>query len=793
MKWLVRIPLILVLVVMLAAGVAMLWLRSSLPQTEGTVEIPGLESPVTITRDQWGVPHIEADTERDLYRALGFVHAQDRLWQMEMNRRIAQGRLAEILGSDGLGIDKYMRTLSLSHRAESAWAGISPEGQAIITAYNEGINAYLENRSGALPVEFVVLGFEPEAFSPVDSLRWMKMMAMDLSGNMSSELARLALVSRLSAQQIAEFLPAYPGEPSFVAPDLAELYGDIDLSRLQAPKDSPEPSRGSNNWVISGDRTTTGKPFLANDPHLGLSTPSLWYLAHLKLGGSDVVGVTLPSMPGVVLGRNNRVAWGFTNTGPDIQDLFLEKLVGPGDAVLTPSGPAPIRVRREVISVKDDEPVVLEVRETPNGPILSDVIEDLRERLPEGHVLALRWTALDEQDNTIESTTRVNGVTDFDSFVTALADYKIPQQNMIFADVDGNIGYFAPGKVPVRAEDNPISGKLPVPGWDARYQWQSFIPYAELPRRYNPESGIIATANEKIVDGDYPYLISNNWAPSYRGDRIRELLRATPQHDLASMMRIQADEYSSEAADLLPLMLEAAASLDDPMLQALAQWDYVMSTDRPEPLIFATWHRELARAVYADELGDQFNRFWRQRGRFMTSVLADVDGQAHWCDDIGSDALETCEDAAVAAFEASKASLIESMAGDWRQWQWGSVHQAVQEHRPFSKVPLLQRWFESRSAIGGGSNTVDVARGTWRSGSLHEVGHAASYRAIYDLSNLENSRYVIPTGQSGNVFSPHYQDMVSLWSEGTYISIPTDIDQVAEPRQLRLVPAGGRE
>ncbi len=789
-RWVLRILTGLLGLILVVSLGGFLWLRTSLLDTGGEMEMAALEQAVSIIRDENGVPHIYAETEHDLFFALGFTHAQDRLWQMEFNRRTAAGRLSEIIGEPTLGIDRFIRTLGVYRKAEEAFAGLDPATRAMFQAYVDGINARIDNWHGALPPEFLILGFEPEPWTPVDSLSWLKMMAWNLSGNWGSELARLGLAAKLTKQQLEEFYPPYPGDAVTPLPDLAQLYRDIPFKSGFATEEYQRPEgAGSNNWVVSGARTASGRPLLANDPHLGLNTPSIWYLAHLSLNGGNVVGGTLPSLPFVVLGRNDRIAWGFTNTGPDTQDLYIEKSAGDGQ-YLAPGGPRPFKIREEIIPVKNAEPVILTVRESRHGPIISDVMESVREILPDGYSLAFQWTALMPADSTANIGRSMMEARDWRDFRDAMRHFTVPQQNIVYADTDGNIGFIAPARVPVRGPENKTHGLIPAPGWDARYDWQGFIPFEELPQSLNPAEGFVATANQKIVNNDYPHFLTSVWAAPYRADTIRDRLLATDKHSVESFAAIHADTRSAMAEDILPVLLSFIDQREDEALAALNQWDRNMAADRPEPLIFMAWHRQVARLVYSDELGEDFPRFWGPKPLFIKAVLTDQNGQARWCDKVDTEPKETCGEIVTEAYDAALNGLIDQFGPNWRDWTWGGAHPIVQGHQPFGGLPVLGDLFSIKTENGGHRYSINVASASFAEGRAFEGGFGASMRAIYDLADLENSRFILPTGQSGNILSPHYSDMTPLWLDGRSIRILTDKETVLENAsgQMELRP-----
>ncbi len=793
-----RIALILLLAVILLLIIGWFWLKSAEPIIRGSITLPNLQTEVHITRDSNGVPHIEAETREDAFYAIGFAHAQDRLWQMEMHRRIASGRLAEVAGEAALSSDIFLRTLSLYDRARKAWPHQTPDARAGLIAYANGVNAYLETRRGALPPEFLLTGIRPEPWTPIDTLGWLKIMAMDLGGNYWMELARFDLSRTLDPQQLADFYPPYPGDAPHPLPDLDQLYDGLDLSTIRtAATDIGKPrGLGSNNWVVSGAHTKSGLPLLANDPHLGLTTPSLWYLAHMKVGDEDIIGASMPGSPYIVLGRNSSIAWGFTNVNPDVQDLYLEKLTDDGTAYLTPDGPEPFITREEIIHVKDAPPVTITVRETRHGPVISDGRADIRSNIPENAVIALRWTALDDDDTTASMGPEIFGAKSFEDFVEAMQHYIAPEQNMVVADTRGNIGYYAPGRVPVRSPLNDTYGLVPAPGWKAGYDWTGTIPYSELPRIYNPDNGVIATANEKIIDDSYPHYLTSEWALPYRGDRIRQLIAERAPHDTASMTAIQMDVHSGVAADLLPLMLMHSKGTDDTrlkaVLDAMSDWDLEMVGDKPQPLIFTAWHRALGKHIYADELADKFFRYQGSKVEFLRGVLSDENGKARWCNDVTTPVTETCSEMVQRALK----DALDDVAGrlgttTWEKWRWDSLHQAVQEHRPFSQVPALASFFESRNGAPGGTYTVNVAGPNFGAVDPYSFTHGPSYRVVYDLADLDASRYIIPTGQSGIMFSRHYRDMLPLWLEGRSIAIKSTIPDERSGNRLTLVPKRG--
>jgi penicillin G amidase len=805
--------LLVLAVVVAAVGGAFWYWRSVEPQVAGTLVVPGFDKPVEIVRDREGVAHIFAETDQDASAALGFAHAQDRLWQMEMNRRIANGRLSEIVGVPGLETDRFLRTIGIRRSAEAIWKNVDAETRAHLLAYARGVNAFLETSRAPLPPEFQILRVpRPEPWTPVDSIGWSLMMALDLGGNLNSEIMRLRLAQAgLSMQRIGEIIPPYPGERWPDLPDYTALYRQL-VPQTRAAADAIRPFNlglegvGSNNWVVSGARSETAKPLLANDPHLGLSAPALWYFARMTAPSGTVIGATLPGTPGVILGRNERIAWGFTNTGPDVQDLYIEKLDG-RDPMLyqTPDGWQRLQTVEEKIRVRGAADVTLTVRISRHGPIISDgASRGATSATPRGHALALRWTALDPDNLTVQAAARMNRARNWTEFQEAVSHFHSPQQNMVYADVDGNIGYVAAGRVPIRKPENDLRGLFPAPGWDARYDWAGFIPFAELPREFNPERGFRMTANERITAPGYPHHITYEWATPHRADRILELLAAREKHDLASFRAIQSDHRSNAVREILPLLLaaypegdrereRATPAREREVIEALKSFDGTMAMTRAEPLIVTAWLRELTRLVYADELGPQlFADYWDQRHVFMMTVLRGEGGAAEWCANRSVPTRAgSCATLVSRALELALDDLTRRYGADRTAWRWGIAHDARSEHRPFARAATLARVFDVRVPVPGDTYTVNVNRHTIRDEAEPFVSrHAASLRALYDMADPERSLFIHSTGQSGIPTSPLYRNYAERWAGVEYIPMRTrrsDIEQGAIGT-LRLSP-----
>lgn len=749
------------------------YVRSSLPQTEGHLVAPGLMRPVTVTRDDWGIPHIVAETEADAYFALGWVHAQDRLWQMEMQRRAGAGRLAEILGPDAVETDKFLRTLGLYRLAEASLGGLRAEVKAALQAYAAGVNAWIEGHQGALPPEFLLLGHSPEPWRPADSLVWGRLMGLQLAGNWREELLRIRLLQRLPAAKMeALWAPYPPGAPTTVALDDATA-----AAVLAAIPEIIRPRLASNAWALAGSRTESGKPLLANDPHLSFEAPILWYLATVTAPGLAMTGATVPGVPFHLLGHNGRIAWGITTTHSDLMDLFIEKPGAEPDTYLTPQGSQAFDKRDEEIRVRDAEPVRITVRATPHGPVISDVLPKRQDQ----DLLALASATLEPDDRTAQAFYLMNRANDWRQFVDALRDFHSPQQNVIYADTGGTIGFHAPGRVPIRRSGD---GLLPRPGWTGEYDWLGWIPFAELPQVIDPPTGMLVNANNQIVPSSYPYLIAAHWPEPHRAQRITNVLAARTKHNLADMERLQQDALSPVAAQFkdLPFTLEIKGEMAQAAAARLKAWDGRIDRHRPEPLIIEAWLTRLQRMILEDDLGELAASFTLIRPLFLDLVLS---GASDWCDDSRTEVGEDCAAVAARAFIAAIDDLAARYGEDMSQWRWGDAHQARFEHPVFTHVPLLNRIANLAIATDGDDFTVN--RGTYggRGDERFTHFHGAGLRAIYDLSDLTNSRFIIATGQSGNITSPHYADLLELWRDGAYVPVTP----VAGSRTLVLEPS----
>lgn len=861
LKWLSRGVLALVVLAAALAGSGYVWLRGSLPEIDGERTAYGVAAPVEVVRDRHGIPHILAGNEEDALFALGYVHAQDRLWQMEMNRRIGAGRLAEVLGAAAVDTDRLLRVLGLHRRAKASLASLDPASRRRIAAYVNGVNSWLETRDGPLPPEFLIVGFEPEPWTEADTVVWARVMALDLAREWSRDLMRLRMSEFLDPERILDFYTPYredkprgvqlpdSGSPAGEGPppdpdaesDRGPPLPGVSLpptgerspsgeengspavrparARGSAPDEAlaPAPSAhaahpstpaagfalpppsglpGSNSWAVAGAKSTTGKPLLANDPHLGLTVPSVWYFAHLSWPGRDVVGATFPGMPLVVLGHNGRVAWGLTNTGADTQDVFIEKLDPENPArYLAPDGYRRFEVHREVIKVRDGEDVVVRVRETRHGPVLDDASAGAAGASPPGHVLALAWTALRDDDLTVQAGLGLPGASDWASFADNLRQFHSPPLNVSYADVDGNIGFLVAGRIPVRPGSHPGEarpGTTPRPGWDGEHDWSGFIPFDALPQAYNPPGEALVTANHDVTRVGYPHHLTFEWAAGYRAERILERLASRPRHDTESFRSLQQDRVSLFARALLPRLRSVDLGGESSPLARRARdllegWEGDMDPERPEPLVFHAWIWEFGRLVTADELGPLQRQAWGRKGAFIQRIL---ETSEVWCDDLATGYVENCDEMLARALEGAVHRLAESQGDDPAAWRWGHEHHALAEHRPLASSPLAPL-FNLEGPAPGSIYTVNSFEFSPLDGERPFTStHGPSLRAIYDLADLDRSLFIHSTGQSGNVLSPLYDSFEEGWRNGEYVTIPTRREKFEDGAlgRLRLVP-----
>ncbi len=783
---------------------------TTLPKTGGEMPLPGLRADTSITRDSYGVPHIRAASHSDAVFTLGFVHGQDRLWQLEMHRRIARAELAEILGAPALPTDKFLRTLGVLRNAEAIFANLDAETQALVQAYADGINAAIlltKENPVLLSPEFLALNTRPGTWTAKEVIAWQTMMAWELSGNMPRELLRFDLASRMSAQKLSQLLPT---EPYQALPDLAAFYSPLRSGAAGASKSidvagflasipgSAKEGIGSNQWVVSGQRTQSGKPLLANDPHLALTAPALWYLAHLSAPGLEVIGGTVPGLPYVLAGRSDVHAWGLTSNAMDTQDVYLERLIpGQEDSYDSGQGPKKFEIREEIIRVKDAKSEKILVRSSRHGPIISDahlpMQEGLRMRsLGQSYVMALRWTALDSKDFTVRAGLKVNRAKNWSEFNRALDDFASPPQNFTYANNEGFTTMLAAGRVPVRDTRNSLRGLAPALGWESVYDWQGWVPRTQLSAIEAPASGVLINANNRIDSDRAGTFVGAEWSLPYRFNRINEVLKLQAKHDVKSMQALQSDQMSLMMKEVLPALLKARAlsSTGTDALAVLRSWDGTMSIDAAAPAIALAWVDQLRRDLIVDEVGSanlQRLEALRSSSDLLVKSLNEP-GHSAWCDDTRTRAIERCDEVLSASLETTVNRLSKRFGRSMDSWRLGDLSVSLSEHRPFGKNPLLAKIFDLKARGGGDTFSVNVARNDpWHETDPYATRWAASYRAVYDLADVDRSVFIVSTGQSGHRLSPHYSDLVERWTANEAIpmlSTKEAIDRSAESMLL---------
>ncbi|MDE0703273.1 MAG: penicillin acylase family protein [Rhodospirillaceae bacterium] len=765
LRWTLRIAVTLVLMLAVAGVVMFFWFRTSLPRLDGSVTVAGLEKPVSIVRDRRGIPHIYAGTENDAWFALGYVHAQDRLFQMEMQRRAGQGRLAEIVGPPGLRADRLFRTLGLYRRAQDSVKHLAPGQLKMLEAYAAGVNQWLKTRKGTLPPEFNLTGLEFEPWKPADTLVWGKLMAVRLSTDWRGELLRARIVQKAGKEALPVLFPPYPGDgPVTVGPYREGLLKGVDFGALLAALPAEVRGGGASNvWALGPGRTTTGAAILASDPHLGMNAPVLWYVAHISAPGLTLSGATVPGGPLLIMGHNGHIAWGLTTTYIDTDDVILEKL-DPADPnrYMADGRSVPFQYRTETIKVRFGADVRLTIRESRNGPAL-DYNEELREYGEKnGRVAVLRAPWLSRADTSAVAFAGINKARNWAEFRNALRLFIGPIQNFLYADTAGNIGYLVPGVVPIRKR--PDAGWLPQDGADPGTALAGTIPFDSLPQSFNPPGGVLINANNRIAGSDYPYFLSQSWGDHYRAARIAQMLAAKERFTPDEVARMQADHVSLAARATLPLLLKAEPADDRQrrVLEMLKAWDGAMALTRPEPLIYAAWFRELNRRLYADELGEVAKRYVSNRPDVVIGILTK---HRQWCDDVGTDATEDCPAILRASLAAALDFLSDRLGDDPAVWRWGDLHYAEMRHQAFGPIPLLGRLTTIRIAANGSRFTVTKAPADFRSGNSYATRQGPGFRGVYDFSDLKKSRFTLSSGQSGNPYSEYYDNLVQEWRD----------------------------
>jgi penicillin G amidase len=843
------------LIAVIVGGAALAWITGrALPETTGSVRLPGLDFGATVRRDIHGIAQITASTTHDLFMTQGFVHAQERMWQMDVWRHIGSGRLSELFGHGSLDTDRFIRTLGWRQAAERDLAAMPSDVRAILDAYSAGVNAWLDGHRDRLGLAYVVTGSTPESWTALDTLVFGKLQAWNLGGNMDAELFRYLADQRLGDPALTDQLfptrefgpvivpesggaepeamagttsgvppaPAWPRSTAAGVPPLTALQADgwravgasahrsLAVAGLDAGGDAlaSDHAIGSNDWVVAPSLSATGGALLANDPHLGISMPSVWYVNGLHCVRVDdacpwdVVGVTFPGVPGVVLGHNARIAWGVTNTNPDVEDLVIETVDAADPAhYIGPDGTSlPFVTRTEHISVAGGDPVELTVRSTVHGPILNDVDA----RLADAPLMALRWTAIDPAvgpDGTLEAFLRVDTARDFDAFRSALSTFVAPAQNFVYADVDGHIGYQLPGSIPIRSDPDD-RGLRPVNGSDGSGEWTGRIGFADLPSAYDPVEGWLVSANNAVVDPGDPRFIGADFDPGYRAERIIDQINDRAQDGLTvpEMSAIQNDTAPLRARDIVLMLSDAHTATPDGALIAarIADWDGACLVDSRGCAAYMAWEYRVTRDIFDDDLADLARDYVGSAPSWVALSNLLQDPAASWWDDVSTpDVKETAPGIVGRAMDEAGAELRAAI-GDPGEWTWGRLHTATFREATIgtaSGIGPLEWYFNAGPVVVGGAagaidNTYyrfdrayadpgDPEAPIVGIAGIFSVTNLPSYRLAIDLKDLDGARIVITTGQSGNPFDHHYSDQIEPWRTGGTLPLPFTPEAVA--------------
>lgn len=798
-RWLVRLASALIIFAVAVVTLVYYFASRSLPDYEVTLEVAGISAPVEIVRDNANVPHIFGETDADVFFALGMAHAQDRLWQMTMLRRTAQGRLSELFGARTLPIDSLIRRLDLYPLSQKSVSALDAETQSALQAYSSGVNAWIDQvnqgaRGRGAP-EMWVFNQAIAPWQPADSVSIIKLMSLQLSSHLEEEVLRARTSLILSDEnRLNDILPEAPGAGVAALPNYASLMPNVPRyapnNRMAFDPISPVVPRtlagASNAWAAGITRSATGSTLLANDPHLGLTAPSIWYLARLELETGGVIGGTIPGVPVVMLGRSADLGWGITSSYLDDQDVYIEE-VNPSDAnqYRVPNGWANFETRESIIRIKDAPSITLQLQWTVNGPVLPPDQYDLATIRPPGHVTVLGWTALSDEDTTMQAAMGLMRARTVEAGIAAAQDYVAPSQMLTLADRN-SVGLKLIGRVPNRSPDHVTQGRLPHFGYLPQNRWDGWRDYAENPEWIDPLGGIVGNTNNKITNAPFPAHVSHMWGDSQRVNRWRLLMQAREVHTRDSFIEAQSDTVSYTARSILPLIGanlwftgEAAPEgtsekLRQDALALLAEWNGEMNEHLPEPLLYAAWMRALQDRLIRDELGPLSHEYTHVEPLFIERVFRNRDGAAAWCDVLQSAPQETCSDIARLALDDALIWVAANHGTALESLRWGDAHEATHDHPALGEAPVL-RWFVNiRQSTSGGDNTLMRGRTSGTGDDPFLNVHAAAYRGVYDFADPDSSVFITSTGQSGHFLSRHYDDLGDLWRRGEYIPMSLD-------------------
>lgn len=799
-RWLMRLITGAIVLGVAAFALTYYFASRSLPDYTATEDVAGIIAPVEIVRDNANVPHVFGATDADVYFALGYAHAQDRMWQMTMLRRTAQGRLSELFGERTVPIDKLLRHLDLYRTATESVDDQDAQTKVALQAYANGVNAWLgkvnEGARGRGAPEMWMFNHAIAPWQPADSIAVIKLMALQLSSHLEHEVLRARTSLMLSADQVQDILPDDPstGTTMLPMPDFASLVPGVPrfAANTRAPFDplspvKPAPLAGASNaWAAGPSRSATGGTLLANDPHLGLTAPTIWYLARLELSGGGVIGGTIPGVPAVMTGRSDSIGWGITSSYLDDQDLYIEE-VNPDDPAQYRGlgGWLPFQNRDSIINVKDSAAVTVKLRATENGPVIPGDQFDLATITPPGHVVSLAWTALSPDDTTMSAAIAMMQARTVEDAFAAAESYIAPSQNLTVADRT-RVGLKTIGVIPARTPNHQSEGRLPTFGYIDANRWFGRLPYADNPTFTDPEGDILGNTNNKTVDRPFPNHVSYIWGDTQRVNRWQRLMQAREVHTRESFIEAQLDTVSFTARSLLPLIgadlwFTGEAAPDgtperrrQQALELLAAWNGEMNEHLPEPLIYAAWLRELHKRLTRDELGPLAPEFTHPNPLFIERVFRDIGGASRWCDVVQSAPVETCTDISRQALDDALIWIDENHGTTVAALRWGDAHQATHDHPVLGQVPFLSWFVNIRQSTSGGDNTLQRGKTSGTGPNPFQNVHAAGYRGVYDFADPDSSVFITATGQSGHPLSRYYDNLGELWRRGEYVPMSLD-------------------
>ena len=798
-KWkkiLIGLSITIIITFIIAGGIFHHMLSSSLPQYSGKISSSKITSDIEVYRDSFAVPYIIAQSDEDAAFALGYLHAQERLFTMDMIRRAGEGRLAEILGEKAIPFDKMFRTVGLERNIKNNLDKNDPYVMKLLQAYSNGVNEYIKEQKGNYAIEFDVLGYQPEEWKPIHSLIVIKMMAWELNISWWTDLSFAELIQKLGKEKVLEILPDYPENAPTIIADNLKYLPSINSTLAETDKAFRQlmgwtgTHIGSNNWVVNANKSVSGKSIIANDPHLAFSAPGTWYAAVIKIPGWNAAGVTLPGVPGIVIGKGNNISWVLTNVMNDDADFYVEKLDSSKTKYFIDGQWQNLKIIKDTIKVKNGKDQVFEIKETHRGPIISAIHPFNIIYNKEDHnfpPISMHWSG-NEFSNEMLAFYKINKAKNWNEFRDGVKYFGIPGQNFVYADAQGNIGYIMGARVPIRKSNNPT---LVFDGTTTENDWKGFVPTDEIPVIFNPSENFIASANNKVLK-NFKYHISNLWEPSSRIDRIRELLSSKQKQSAADFKKYQMDQVSPYARTIIPYILKAFEGIKvtdknlNTSLELFDKWDFDLNKYSQTPSIYAVFLKHLLKNIYYDEMGDDlYNRFVFLANVPYRSLLQILEKpQSSWFDDVNTRKIETRDEIIRKSLADALTELEENYGKDLTGWQWGSIHKVTFKHAFSGNFSLLDKYINiGPFEIGGDGTTIDNTEYPFAK-SIEEISMfrhnefdnilGPSMRFIYDFANPDEFYLILTTGQSGNVMSDNYKDQTPLWLDGKYMRIRTD-------------------